>query len=102
MSFLKIPSRGHFRGYFRAIFNAIELRPWRRVAVEGGLHEDDDLGPRRDGAVVRRDAQPELVPHVEVVPQGLLERDRAAQLSPANGVSVKFAGSPRSVLINFV
>ena len=53
-----------------------------RVAVEGGLDEDDDLGARRDGAVVRRDAQPELVPLLEVFPQRLLERDRAVQLSP--------------------
>ena len=53
-----------------------------RVAVEGGLDEDDDLGARRDGAVVRRDAQPELVPLLEVLPQRLLERDRAVQLTP--------------------
>ena len=64
-----------------------------RVAVEGGLDEDDDLGARRDGAVVRRDAQPELVPLLEVLPQRILERDRAVQLTPdvANDdSSVKF------------
>ena len=52
-----------------------------RVAVEGGLDEDDDLGARRDGAVVRRDAQPELVPLLEVFPQRLLQRDRAVQFT---------------------
>ena len=62
----------------------VGVHGWR-VPVEGGLHEHDDLGPRRDGAVVRRDAQPKLVPDLEVVSQGLVERDRAAQLSPATG-----------------
>ena len=78
------PLLGGDRGRGRRVYGG-------RVAVEGGLDEDDDLGARRDGAVVRRDAQPELVPLLEVLPQRLLERDRAVQLTPdvTNESSVK-------------